>query len=52
MVSSGWGRGLTCPRIGPFLMLFIGLATLNQHPDLLQGPKHGDFTMKMWGFTD
>jgi len=23
--------------IGPLLMLFIGLATLNQHPDLLQG---------------
>ena len=25
------------PRIGPFLMLFIGLATLHDHADLLQG---------------
>ncbi len=24
-------------RIGPFLMLFIGLATLHDHADLLQG---------------
>eukprot|EP00435_Cladocopium_sp_Y103_P026695 s1488_g6.t1 len=36
-VGMPWARPFLRARIGPFLMLFIGLATLHKHADLLQG---------------